>query len=220
MIKTYRPITPFERIKFGENDPKLSSKYKLKLDKPIDLYIHFNINESQDEELTIETDQNLQKYFFTESDGDYLKIKLDSYDLDNMTSLFSNELNAEKNKENILSPSQNVRVDLKLKKSYVYLNKFKLNQMNVIVEPNWNFFNLIKGSMSTFNYVNTTVSLNCNNVYTIDDEIIKVNSDTKKISTRNNLLNNYLSIYYCDESFALYLTQTLSGNELKAFKDF
>jgi hypothetical protein len=73
MVETFRPITSFRKIIFG-----VEGSYKIKTNRQIKVKLNFvyeGVN--SDEELKIQTDQNLQKYFLVESNGEYLNIKLD-----------------------------------------------------------------------------------------------------------------------------------------------
>jgi len=72
LLETIRPITSFSKIIFdGEGSFKIKTQNELKVE------LNFLDNDGVDEELKIKADQNLQKYFLVESNGEYLNIKLD-----------------------------------------------------------------------------------------------------------------------------------------------
>lgn len=81
-----RPITRFKRIIFGDvsdRDGDLGSRIQF-LNK-IDVYLYFKNTElynNPTSELELEIDQNLQKYFLIQSNGEYLNVKLDRTSFD------------------------------------------------------------------------------------------------------------------------------------------
>jgi len=216
MTRTTRPITKFNRIQLGEEKDTSNSFYNIKLrNVSVDLFIYLNLNEQENEELTVEIDQNLQKFFIIESDGDCLKIKLDYLDdeystinpvkHDNFEQLVQNE-------ENFLSTNKNIKINIRTTKSFVYVNKNEF-------ETNTNFF---IAPVLNKNFVTSNVSLNCTNnkeIYLIDNKSFVVNRNTQLIK-KEFPSSSYLSVNYCDNSFALYFSQNSQTCLFKAFRNY
>ena len=113
-IRTFRPVTKFNRIQLGEDKARNNSIFNIQLrNASIDLFIYLNLNEQQNDELTVEADQNLQKYFITESDGDCLKMKLDYLDdeYSNLNPVKQNDFERLIiNEENFISSNKNINM--------------------------------------------------------------------------------------------------------------
>ena len=224
-IKTYRPVTNFNRIQFGEfaDDQNLNNFYNIQLiNASIDVFIYFNVNEQQGDELTLEIDQNLQKYFIIDSDGNCLKIKLDflddEYSIINSVKELDPSQILVKNQTNFISTNKNVRINVRTRKSFTYVHKigFAKTKLNFFIEPVLNVSNLNQ------NLILSTISLNCtNNEYSIDNGRVNINKNTQLIK-KIYASSHYLSVNYCDDSFALYFGQSLTNktNEFRAFRNF
>jgi len=218
-IRTFRPITKFNRIQLGEEKAKNNSIFNIKLrNASIDLFIYLNLNEQQNDELTVEADQNLQKYFITESDGDCLKMKLDYLDdeYSNLNPVKQNDIERLiMNEENFISSNKNIKLKIKTAKSFVYVNKRDFDiKINIFIEPNL--------SSLSKKMISSNVSLNCTSnkeMYFIDNKIFQINKNTQLIK-KEFPLNSYLSVNYCDESFALYFSQNFQTCLFKAFRNY
>lgn len=214
--RTFRPITKFNRIQLGEENSTVNSFFNLKLkNASIDIFINFIRNVQQNNELTIETDQNLQKYFITESDGDCLKIKLDYLDdeYSNINPVKQNNFEQlVKNGENVLIANKNIKMNLKITNSFVYVNKKNFEtKINFFIDP-----------ILSKNFITSNISLNCTDnkeMYLIDNKRFDVNRNTQLIK-KEFPSSSYLSVNYCDETFALYFSQNFQTCLFKAFRNY
>ena len=79
VLTSIRPVTPFDKIQF-----KGCNQTNVKLSQTI--YVFITFEPEGVEKLTIEADQNLQKFINVESDSEYLTINLiDNRELKNET---------------------------------------------------------------------------------------------------------------------------------------
>jgi hypothetical protein len=214
--RTFRPITKFNRIQLGEENSAFNTFFNLKLkNASIDIFINFIRNVQQNNELTIETDQNLQKYFITESDGDCLKIKLDYLDdeYSNINPVKQNNFEQlVKNGENFLIANKNIKMNLKTTNSFVYVSKKDFEtKINFFIDP-----------ILSKNFITSNISLNCTDnkeMYLIDNKRFGVNRNTQLIK-KEFPSSSYLSVNYCDETFALYFSQNVQTCLFKAFRNY
>jgi hypothetical protein len=195
---------------------------------PIDVYLHLNSVKQEEEELTVETDQNLQRFFSVESDEDMLKIKLDVVDTnaDEQVGFFIETTQfpvaAEKDKLNYVNATKNVRIDITVRKTSLFFSKHNFGLVNVYVEPAASSNNIFK----TVNSDLSTILLNCNGSLLVDGIML---NDIKTFQNRNmndrrkikegKIFDTYLSFYICSESYTLFISQAHGVNEFIASKD-
>jgi hypothetical protein len=218
---------------FGEEDLR-KNNFRMHSPLPIDVYLHLNSVKQEDEEVIVETDQNLQRFFSVESgaadandinDGDVLKIKLDVADVDDagyFTSVEKGYILAEKDKLNYVNATRNVRIDITIRKTSVFVSKHNFGLVNVYVEPATSHSSLFKTVSSDL----STILLNCNGSVLVDSIML---NDIKTLQNRNmndkrkikegKIFDTYLSFYICSEAYTLFVSQAHGVNEFIASKD-
>ncbi len=142
LLETVRPITSFKEIIFdGEGN------YKIKTKTQLHVKLKFvQENSDLEEELKIQADQNLQKYFMVESNGEYLRIKLDYLKNQDDTHPLI------KANEYVLNSTQ-IQIEITTKKSNV-----------VVINKNFQPFDLSVNrtdSCQTSKYDTERISFNC-----------------------------------------------------------
>lgn len=224
LIATRRPITTFKRLVFGERDIENKNNYHMITTMPIDVYLHLRNDLDNDlfdsEQLMIETDQNLQKYFLVESDEETLRIKLDSYEdkylleRKRLYQLSSNSLlsgNVVKNGINFVNTTR-TRITIRTRQSSLFINKHNFGKLNIYVQPPPPHQQQLR---QQYMVSNSTINLNCNGSIQFDGILV---DDIHKFS--NSMMASQLSIFVCDESFNLYVSQTRGGlSEFVASKE-
>lgn len=212
-IKTYRPITKFNRLIFGEfGNKSIESNYNIRSKPPVNVQVTLNDNI---DELTIECDQNLQKFFILESNGDYLKLKLDSFD-DNSkktiyySSFFSDDETLKQNKldqnqNNFIDQLEPIKINLRTKNSYLYINKSNFGILNIKVGPGQ--------SGNDFQ-----VMFDCNDQIVYNNISQQNNGNINKFGLKSNYKNQLLSIGLCSEIFEIYFKKSEEFFELISTK--
>lgn len=216
---SYRPLTRFTRLALGD-DPYTSegSKRNFQIKSLSQISIFLELNALRDE-LSIETDQNLQKFLFTDSDGTTLRVYLDSYD-DNShdpLQLDSHNTNTSNNKQassstslipletgpdahNFIKTIGKIKIFLKSSARLVNISKRNFGIVNLYARFNRNPFEL--------NQHNSFSKLNCNGQVLFNNEFV---SDAHSGRGRSNLtfttsnFNQNVFAYICSESFDLRL---------------
>lgn len=207
MVKTLRPITNFENVIFGNANTSTSSvavNYRIKSSNPIELNVELNVREDA-EELSIEADQNLQKFFIVESDGLNLKIYLDSYDDNGVRTIYySNDQNAstvlDKHSTNYIRSVSAIKINLRTSKSFVRINKFDFNVVNVRARLQYKFYNA-QPTHNSFSKFSCNGNVIFNNVF-LDEP----HDDKFELSSQRQYENIF--VHYCNELYQIYLQET------------
>lgn len=218
LIKTIRPTTRFNKIIFGEQDPlKNKPNYDIRLKTRIEVFIQISHEFNQDE-LSIECDQNFQKFFFVQSNGYFLNIKLDSYDDNNAKTIYysnkfasDSEINIlNKNGKNFLEQSKPIQINIKTKNPLLILRKFNFSPLNIYlndqIEPN-------------VYSRNSSVSFNCNGEISYNFQN-NSSRNVQKFILKTNYINNFLNVTYCNESYELSFKKSKDIIEFLALKTF
>jgi DUF4097 and DUF4098 domain-containing protein YvlB len=202
-VKTRRPITKFNRIIFqgsrneGEH-PHRSVESQSPSEIDVDVSVQLNVDYDFDEyshpwfnpnELTIETDQNLQKYFVVESDEETLRIQLNSIDGAKII------------------PSSRIKITIRTNIHSIDLTKVDFNgRLNI------NMVNAAAASNDNDDDSIRTIDLSCSSGGQIRVDGNSLNN-TNSVFHRANYLGHYYNntiycrIGFCDESFRLFLSQ-------------
>ena len=270
MVRTYRPVTSFNKIIFGQ-----STSNNINSLLPIEVSIRLSIQDGQDtisrfdnmieydetdvdqseldekdvgQELTLDCDQNLQKYFMIESNGDYLNIRFDDSSLmaDSNKTKSKNNHNKEEAEDDedvmknllFLNSTNPIRLTVRTQQTFMFINKKNFSsQINLHFEPPTSKYHLKKSYLlnrnnenSTelqdangeriFKNANSTVLFDCNGVLTIDEHRVRTDIfNVRKLRTKSNIYLDYLNLSICDESFSFYVYHKMGFNELVAMRN-
>ena len=205
-VRTYRPVTKFQRVFFGNKDNysnEMSPTYKIKSLNPIYVFIELNANEF-DDELVVEADQNLQKFFFTESDGQTLKFYLDSFDNNTDASIYytarqNKSVVLDERAQNYLKSRTRTKVFIKSSHPTLKINKLDFDVLNVYFKLNRNLSYQIQHN--SFN------KFNCNGQILFNNEFIEnYRNETLTLSSRSPNLNVF--VYFCSDFFDLSVNES------------
>jgi hypothetical protein len=243
-VRTYRPITKtFNKLIFGQGQANnvnslVPIEINIKLStmedgsaSQFDKMVEYDENETDVEhgdELTLDCDQNLQKYFLIESNGDYLNIRFDdSYDKVNQ-----NEETNENVVENLifLNSSNPIRFTLKTKQTFLFVNKKNFTaQVNLHFEPSnkhlfdsnsLQVFDQETNTTSELAHGNSTVLFDCNGVMSVDERRVRIDIfNVRKLRTKSIVYVDYLQLSLCDESFSFYVYHKMGFNMLVAMRN-
>jgi hypothetical protein len=262
LVRTYRPVTAFNKIIFGQSTSnninsllpievsiRLSTQDGQDTISQFDSMIEYDeediaksyLDENVDQELTLDCDQNLQKYFMIESNGDYLNIRFDDSTLtkaadSNKTKLNDNEEDDVMKNLLFLNSSNPIRLTVKTQQTYMFINKKNFSsQINLHFEPpsskyhlkksyllnrNENATTLEDGGEMIFKNGNSSVLFDCNGILTIDEHHVRTDIfNVRKLRTRSNIYLDYLNLSICDESFSFYVYHKKGFNELVVMRN-
>jgi hypothetical protein len=208
-------------VLFGDwrNETNGTKNFKIKSLNQIYVFIELNQDEL-DEELVIETDQNLQKFFFTESDGQTLRLYLNSFDNNTDDTIYyaantngSNRTNAvvlENGTQNYLKSNSKTKIYIKSSSSFLQISKFNFDVVNVYFKLNRSFGNRVQHN--SFN------KFNCNGQVLFNNEFIENEKSSKNLTfiTRND--NQNIFIYLCRDLMNLTVAEKNKMIEFSAVK--
>ncbi|RNA24058.1 hypothetical protein BpHYR1_043394 [Brachionus plicatilis] len=200
ILKTYRPTTRFSRVVFGKFESSNSSiNYKIQIEKPIEIYLILDESSLKDQ-FTIEADQNLQKFFLLESNGEYLNIKVDYFESDEHRTIYYQAKKEEKdkldkNEINYLQPTEPIRILISSSRSHIKINKYQFSEIEVFIEK------------ISYQYEANLYKKDSNIRFTCDQRIFFDNQDdgksdsVEKFSLKSNYRTKSIKASICDESF-------------------
>lgn len=221
---SYRPLTRFTRLVLGDDsNSKDGSKknFPIKLFSQISIYLELN---ALRDELSIEADQNLQKFLFSDSDGTTLRFYLDSYDdnshdplqLDstnknNSSSSTLIQLDSGPDAQNFIRSSDKIKVYLKTSGSFVDITKRNFGVVNLYVRLNRNPID--------FTQHNSFNKFNCNGQVLFDNAFVLDNNFTASNMVFSSSKNNQnIFAYMCSELFDLRFSEQDHVVEFSAHK--
>lgn len=168
----------------------------------------------------IETDQNLQKFFFIESDGQTLRLYLNSFDNNTDDTIYyaantngSNRTNAvvlENGTQNYLKSNSKTKIYIKSSSSFLQISKFNFDVVNIYFKLNRSFGNRVQHN--SFN------KFNCNGQVLFNNEFIENEKSSKNLTfiTRND--NQNIFIYFCRDLMNLTVAEKNKMIEFSAVK--
>lgn len=223
---SFRPLTRFTRLVLGDdqNTKNGSKKYfQIKLLSQISVFLELN---ALRDELSIETDQNLQKFLFSDSDGTTLRFYLDSYDDNSHDPLQLDSTNTNRNKssstslikldsgldaQNFIRSNDKIKVYLKTSGSSVDIVKRNFSVVNLYVRLNRNPIDFVQHN--SFN------KFNCNGQVLFDNSFVLDSNFTASSLVFSSIKNNQnVFAYICSEKFDLRVSEKDHVVEFSAHK--
>lgn len=182
------------------------------------------LNAASGEELSIEADQNLQKFVFSDSDATTLRLYLDSYDdnsydplqrdstkSNNHTNATAITLESGPDAQNYIRSSDKIKVFVKTSGSFVRISKRNFGVVNIYARLNRDPFDQTQRNL--FSKFNCNGHVLFNNVFVEDADLERRNLS---LSTRDH--NQNVFAYLCSESFDLRIGENDKLVEFSAFK--
>ena len=201
-IKTYRATTRYKRVIFGNlNSTNDDTNFKIQSTKPIEIDLFFN----DKEEMIIDCDQNLQKYFLLESNGDYLNIKLDYFEDVNQKTIYysdKDQIKLDKNEINYIEPVEPIKIIISSKNSELKINKHNFGKLNFNMERKSYLVEPID--------VNSTVAFDCDGKLFYNGINNGESSSVRTFSLETNYKTKSINVSMCDETYSLYFHNDLN----------
>jgi hypothetical protein len=198
-------VTKIHRLVLGDDDEKSTKTYKIRSLSPINIFVELNEKQYGDE-LSIEADQNLQKFFFTESNGNELRFYLDSYDnnTEDLLHLSSNSSSTkptalENNTTNYIKSTDKIKVFLKTSSSYLNVSKLNFGIVNL-------YFKLNRDQKT--NQLNSFNKINCNGEILFNNEFINPGYSSNRTLTFTSMSSHNVFVYWCKESVEFSVHET------------
>lgn len=223
-MTSFRPLTRFTRLVLGDDpNTKDGSKknFPIKLLSQISVYIELN---ALRDELSIEADQNLQKFLFSDSDGTTLRFYLDSYDDNSHDPLQLDSTNQNKSSStslikldsgpdahNFIKSNDKIKVYLKTSGSFVDIVKRNFSVVNLYVRLNRNPIDFVQHN--SFNKFNCNGQVLFDNVFVLDSNFTASSLVFSSIKNNQNVF-----AYMCSEQFDLRVSEKDHVVEFSAHK--
>lgn len=217
IIKTYRPTTKYGKVVFGNVMPNNTLiNYKIRIEKPIEVYLILD-ESSLNDQFVIEADQNLQKFFLLESNGEYLNIKVDYFESDEHKTIYyqpnkHDQDKLSKNEINYLQPKEPIRILISTNRQQLKISKFQFSEIEVFIEK------ISYQHESNLNKKDSNIWFTCDQRIFFDNQDNGKSDSIERFSLKSNYKTKSIKVNICDESFDYNFANSLGLLEFWAQK--